>query len=707
MPVNTLISGDGTNKLFLLSGQFTTTVRTSEDISAINTQIDGISWDGTDTLWCGYVTNDKLYRQSGQFSSTLKDSEDVTGVDTTPRGVTSDETNAPWIGSTARKLYLTSGKFTSTIKDSEAVIGIDGVPQGITWDGTNTPWTGTNDDKLYLTSGQFTSTLKDSEYVGVTWDNAPVGISSDGVNTPWTGQEADKLYLQSGQFTSTLKDSILTTSVDSTVTGTCIDEFYMRLGELIRLIDDTLTITDQFDVTIVRVPSPGISVTDVLAISQGVLAWNDYIPVIDEFTVTDEATVSLNSIDIIDFLSISDAFNLTSDYSNAITDTFTISDSIDVELNSYTITDNFAIWDYVDIDPGTGVLERERETIDALDISDSVGLTTGYVFKITDELTISDAIITSLPISPILITDTLTISDSTGGIFQYNLEIIENEVIYIDNENLIEYIIQDWVERYYIAQRTSAQHLTVQQTVQVSHEKFGATEDSASNTITITDEATVARNLTNSLSISDAVAVTQGQLALDALDLTDAFGITKESNLAPSDTLTISMTVEYTHIQSHTHHEYSPFIGNTTDPNAPTPPDEAEPILTSYPNIRLAYPTSSPTHVLYLRGPELGNLDQQHYTRIQRETRGGTLVVFSAPDWPEREQLNLQFFGLTEAESQEVLTFLSVSLGKRVRLRDWEGRVWTVIILSPSSPIIRQGDCKNSVSLDFESATVA
>ena len=706
MSTNTLIAGAGTQKLYLLSAQFTTTVKLSEDVSGINTSIFDVGWDGVDTFWCGYATADKLYRQSGMFSATLKDSEDVTTVDTVPAGISADDDNTLWIGQEARKLYKTSDKFTSTLKDSESVSGIDSVPTGNTWDGTNTPWCGWGDDKLYLTSGQFTSTIKRSQSINVS--AAISGMGWDGINTPWCASTSDRAYLQSGQFTSTIKFSLLIQSVDTGPSGISTDDYDSRVSGLLRGVTDTLTITDQFDETIIRAPRPSSAFNHDLEISDGVLPiFNGVIQVLDPLTITDEAAGALNSINIFDYLEIVDNFNLTSEYTNVVIDTLTISDSIELTLNSYTITDNLIIWDYVDIDPGTGVLERERLAINVLDISDEVVLATGYAFKITDELTITDEFISTLPISPISITDTLDILDSTGGIFQYNLEIIENEVIFIDDENLIEYIIQDWVERHYIAQRVSITHLTIQQIVQVSHEKDSATADTADNTLTITDEATVGRNLTNSLSISDAVQVTQGQLALDALDLSDAFVVTKESNLVPSDTLTISITVEYTHIQSYTHREYSPFIGDTTDSDAPTPPDEAEPVLTSYPNVRLSYPTTSPTHILTLRGPELGNLDQQHYTRIQRETRGGTLVVFSATDWPEREQLNLQFLGLTEAESQEVLTFLSVSLGKQIRLRDWEGRVWTVITLSPGSPIIRQGDCKNSVSLDFESATVA
>lgn len=83
-----------------------------------------------DTPWCGY-SDDKLYLQSGQFTSTVKTSEYVGGVDALPAGISYDGANTPWCGATDDKLYLQSGQFTSTIKDSVYVGGVDAIPIGI------------------------------------------------------------------------------------------------------------------------------------------------------------------------------------------------------------------------------------------------------------------------------------------------------------------------------------------------------------------------------------------------------------------------------------------------------------------------------------------------------------------------------------------------------------------------------------------------
>jgi len=101
--MNTLIAGDSAQVLLLLSGQFTSTIKDSEDVTSVNTNLNGISFDGTDTYWCGHDIADKLYRQSGMFTSTIKDSENISGIDTAPKDISSSVANIPWVGEQAQK----------------------------------------------------------------------------------------------------------------------------------------------------------------------------------------------------------------------------------------------------------------------------------------------------------------------------------------------------------------------------------------------------------------------------------------------------------------------------------------------------------------------------------------------------------------------------------------------------------------------------
>ena len=71
--------GEDQDILFLTSGQFTSTIKDSENVSGIDGFTTGICYNGVDTLWCGFG-DDKMYLQSGQFTSTLKTSQSTPSV---------------------------------------------------------------------------------------------------------------------------------------------------------------------------------------------------------------------------------------------------------------------------------------------------------------------------------------------------------------------------------------------------------------------------------------------------------------------------------------------------------------------------------------------------------------------------------------------------------------------------------------------------
>ena len=200
------------SKLFVLAGEFTSTVLSSSPDARWNISPLGLSWDGTNTPWMGTTAfNAHMGLQSGRFSSTVKTSLTVNTGSTYvySYGISWDGTNTPRCatdGVTASKLYVQAGQFTSTITTSRIVTATEGGARGISWDGVNTPWSGIQGKKLYLQSGHFASTLKTSVSVGSV--DTPTGISWNNTNTLWSGVNDQKLYLQSGQFSSTLKTSI-------------------------------------------------------------------------------------------------------------------------------------------------------------------------------------------------------------------------------------------------------------------------------------------------------------------------------------------------------------------------------------------------------------------------------------------------------------------------------------------------------------------
>lgn len=121
----------------------------------------------------------------------------------------------------------------------------------------------------------------------------------------------------------------------------------------------------------------------------------------------------------------------------------------------------------------------------------------------------------------------------------------------------------------------------------------------------------------------------------------------------------------------------------------------------------LEYPTVSPTLSIELPAPLFGNREELQLTRIQRETRGGTLKTFSSDVWPKIRIFRYKFDSLTTAKIEEFFSFLSQTLGLQVRLTDHEGRQWDGFIVNnqgESAQFFRL--CGKTTEFDFDGVEV-
>src|SRR3972149_596705 len=138
MAGNTPWVGDGDNKLYLQSGQFSATMKTSVAVGTVDANPTGIAWDGTNSPWCGFES-DKLYLQSGQFSGTLKTSRG-TGT-TSPRAVSNTAAlHSPWCDDSPNKIYLLRERRFSPVRVARPRHHTFLREKRFRWDGTNTPW---------------------------------------------------------------------------------------------------------------------------------------------------------------------------------------------------------------------------------------------------------------------------------------------------------------------------------------------------------------------------------------------------------------------------------------------------------------------------------------------------------------------------------------------------------------------------------------
>ena len=147
--------------------------------------------------------------------------------------------------------------------------------------------------------------------------------------------------------------------------------------------------------------------------------------------------------------------------------------------------------------------------------------------------------------------------------------------------------------------------------------------------------------------------------------------------------------------------KYMPFVGD--GPSSPSPPPGSldPPLEGILVKSQLVYPsTGTVTDSCTLRAPNLGNRDRLNFNRVNRETRGGTLVVFADPAWPKTQTLVLSFSGLTRTEGQDLLQFLSDHLGLEIGLIDWESRYWRGVVTTTTDPVVE--DSRGSFSANFE-----
>jgi hypothetical protein len=223
---NTLWCGREANKLYLEQGEFDNVLLDSVDVSGKGIPLD-ITNTVDDTLW---TLGNKYYHYSGKITSTLKTSQDMSGVAVDLQGMATDS-NFDILGcdTVSNKFYLTSGIFTTTVKTSHG--WAFGSEQGISYDQDgNTFYCDRTTDKLYVLSGVFTSTVKSSLNVNPLGETSPKGISSNGTDTFCTGDSSDLLRRYSGKITSTLKDSRSVAGIDNSPSGIESDDVANRIG---------------------------------------------------------------------------------------------------------------------------------------------------------------------------------------------------------------------------------------------------------------------------------------------------------------------------------------------------------------------------------------------------------------------------------------------------------------------------------------------
>jgi hypothetical protein len=231
---------------------------------------------------------------------------------------------------------------------------------------------------------------------------------------------------------------------------------------------------------------------------------------------------------------------------------------------------------------------------------------------------------------------------------------------------------------------------------------------SASNTLNLIDEVPVGR-VDQTINLTQSVAFAFSHTVVSTLNLVDSHILQATFVRTVNQASGIGHSLTWLDDTPCNRKQYTPFQGENTVASEIVPPSDSlqDPQGNTAARLSLQTPyLGVPTSQVYLRAPEMDNRDRNTYTRVNSETRGGSLVVYADPSWPKTRTLAVTVVGLTEVQVNELQTFMNTTLGQEIGLTDWEGRLWKGFITNPNEAATQDGPEKWTVTFEFEGEMV-
>lgn len=263
-------------------------------------------------------------------------------------------------------------------------------------------------------------------------------------------------------------------------------------------------------------------------------------------------------------------------------------------------------------------------------------------------------------------------------------------------------------------QQTIFEHFGVANRHIVSHLDFVSEEEpflqqfanityslSVGNVLPLTDKVQRIYSVSNVLAIVQATTVATALSVSNVLDLVDNANPNGTFGRNVASPLDIDHSLAYFIERQAFECQYNPFVGANGDDGATTPPSTTPPVLGNS-TLTLTFPFMTPTTTLVLRNPEFGDTHDLAFSRINRTSRGGTLIVFADPEWPKTQTLRVTVEALTDAQTDSFLAFLAQSLGQEIGLLDWHNQQWRGIVTTPEAEVTDGGNCRKNISFEFE-----
>jgi hypothetical protein len=466
------------------------------------------------------------------------------------------------------------------------------------------------------------------------------------------------------------------------------------------IVTDSLTFVDEVIVDIGRVPFPSLPINDIIVWGEefGWLVGN--LEPYDEIVLVESIDFTINRFSLSDTLTFSENRILSETFDLIISDTITFTEVRGLLLNKYSVSDVITFTEDID------VFEIVRTVFDELVFDEEFTSEYGGLAASVYETLIFTEVFYSLSPEYYNLLDSLNLSETVGLIAPYNLSVI-TLMNWFYNEQGFPYrylgdSFAEYITRELIGTRYKNDGLTITETIGVVLEKATADSETVTDSIVFTEEFSIVENSPDTLVFVETIIIDQCVSISDSIIFIDT--VTKSLNFAQTSTESLGLVDEFTYtlINSLTTKIYSPFIGDTTDSTAPSPPPLEEETYTYYNNVQIFYPIETMATLIELHGPDLGDIDRVGHSRINVETRGGTLIVYADPIWPRSRSLVLNFNGINDTQGSALLDLFNSSLGVEIGIRDWYGRVWSGIVTNPDTALIQNHNCDFSIQLEAD-----
>ena len=188
-------------------------------------------------------------------------------------------------------------------------------------------------------------------------------------------------------------------------------------------------------------------------------------------------------------------------------------------------------------------------------------------------------------------------------------------------------------------------------------------------------------NFAEHLKLKETLTLDKRRAKYDTLVFTETIGLKVKRILVINETLNLTEGLTFTQIRCD---ERPCLVGPATN------------------TLSVTLSTSDGRYSVTVMSPDFDNTEALQFTRVNKKTRGGDLIIFRDPQWPKSMTLTYTWKYLSMKDRDNLMNFVANTVGQVFNLLDYEGNNHSVYIKNPDTDFSRQQKQFSQVRLDFE-----